>query len=340
MIDKYDEYYFIRQLPVNGLKECGVGWTFHCPFCKENTAHYPRRTAFLLTNDPRYDYNTFSCRRCGTTMSLKSLILDQDQNLYDEYLQLERQGKLDAIREGRRIERKKMEKLIDDIVFDIEYINLNQDFFVPVNLHPPAFQYARKRKIPRSVIERLFWCKKSPDKDPKTGKSLRSCKDMLIFPFYDHQNRIYGYQGRTIKGQKRFHTRSCIGYKVYNIFNVDKTETVWVLEAIIDSTHIPNSIAMLGSDLSVSLLKLVPKRVHVFDNDFTADTFKKIEKKIDAGEKVVIFPESVKENDINQMITQGGMKSSEILQLLKDHTYDGRGAKARIKLMKSKKKRI
>jgi hypothetical protein len=67
--------------------------------------------------------------------------------------------------------------------------------------------------------------------------------------------------------------------------------------------------------------------VLVYDNEpRNKDIVKQIEKSIDIGYKVCLFPESVRGKDINEMI-QNGLTSNEIESIIDNNTFSGLTAK-------------
>lgn len=98
-----------------------------------------------------------------------------------------------------------------------------------------------------------------------------------------------------------------------------------MLKAPIDSLFLPNTIAVAQSDLRVpydkSLCTLVP------DNEpRNKEIVRQIEKFIDEGYRVTLWPQTIKYKDINDMV-DGGMTQDEILEIIHTHTYQGLVAK-------------
>jgi hypothetical protein len=65
----------------------------------------------------------------------------------------------------------------------------------------------------------------------------------------------------------------------------------------------------------------------VYDNEpRNKDIVKQIEKSIDRGYNVCLFPDSVKGKDVNEMI-QNGLTSDEIKTIIDNNTFSGLSAK-------------
>ena len=68
----------------------------------------------------------------------------------------------------------------------------------------------------------------------------------------------------------------------------------------------------------------------IFDNERrNRELLKQIEKTIDNGYKVVLWPDDIKEKDINDMILSGKTKQ-EIKLTIEENTYQGNMAKMRL----------
>jgi hypothetical protein len=114
--------------------------------------------------------------------------------------------------------------------------------------------------------------------------------------------------------------------KVYGLEGVKKDETIYVTEGPFDSTFVENAIAMCGSDILLDSLNLGNDIVYVLDNEpRNKEICNRISKLIDRGEKVVIWPRSITEKDINDMVLTG----HQVMDVLKSHTYKGLEAKVK-----------
>ena len=100
------------------------------------------------------------------------------------------------------------------------------------------------------------------------------------------------------------------------------------MEGPIDSLFLPNCIAVAQGDLRLPLYK--GKSTLVFDNEpRNREIVKNIEKAIEEDYSVVIWPQEIKEKDINDMIISG-LTSSEICDIIHRNTFSGLQAKTQI----------
>ena len=69
----------------------------------------------------------------------------------------------------------------------------------------------------------------------------------MIIPYYDNDNKIYFYEGRAlINIEPKYLSRVGDYNNIYNYYTVDKNKIVTVLEGVIDSLFIENSISLTG----------------------------------------------------------------------------------------------
>ena len=118
--------------------------------------------------------------------------------------------------------------------------------------------------------------------------------------------------------------------KIYGLDNIRKDAPVYVTEGPFDSTFIRNSVAMCGADADVGSWG-ISDPVWVYDNEpRNSEIVSRIERTIDRGEKVVIWPSNVREKDINDMVLAGHHPQ----RLVESNTYSGLTAKVQFNTWK------
>jgi hypothetical protein len=111
--------------------------------------------------------------------------------------------------------------------------------------------------------------------------------------------------------------------KIYGLDEVQKNKTVYIVEGPFDSTFILNSIALCGADGDLDKWN-IHNRVWIYDNEpRNAEIHKRIAKCIDNEERVVIWPETIKCKDINDMVLSG----LNVQSVIESNTYSGLEAK-------------
>ena len=119
--------------------------------------------------------------------------------------------------------------------------------------------------------------------------------------------------------------------KIYGLNRINPNKKIYIVEGPFDSTFLDNSIAMAGADVSDRTFGW-SNCIWVYDNEpRNREIIKRISKSIDRGEKVVIWPNDIKEKDINDMVIAG----HDVESLVELNTYQG--LEAQVKLTEWKK---
>ena len=95
---------------------------------------------------------------------------------------------------------------------------------------------------------------------------------------------------------------------------------------------VDNSISVGGSDFK-RIANFAAKDMYtmVYDNQpRNKELLSIMERSIDDGYKVVIWPEHIKEKDINEMIL-AGMSKDEVFHIINSNAYKNLAAKAKLK---------
>jgi hypothetical protein len=158
-----------------------------------------------------------------------------------------------------------------------------------------------------------------PDKEDTKTVNL---ENYIVIPLLEN-GEWYGFYSRNIT-TKTFHTfipKENTGYKLWNWFNINKKDTVYIFEAIFNamSTSL-QSIACLGSDIDSERLTELSKPIFCFDNDETGRL--KSKKYAKLGCPVLIYPDEVKEKDINDLL-KNGWTVNQIDELIVNNIYTG-----------------
>ena len=154
----------------------------------------------------------------------------------------------------------------------------------------------------------------------------------LVFPFKDRQGNLVEVTGRALNdSQLRYLTLRFDDDKpfIFGLNKVDFNKPLYVVEGPIDSLFLDNCIAVAGSDFS-KITNEIPKSntTIVFDNEpRNKEIIKKMNSIAELGYKVCIWPETIKEKDINDMVLSG----VNPLDIIKRNTLQGLKLKLAIK---------
>jgi hypothetical protein len=181
-------------------------------------------------------------------------------------------------------------------------------------LNPEKFYYAEKFKEWTNTKIKTF------DND-----SLKYEESRIVIPLY-YDKKLIGFQGRSLGNSKIKYITIMLNEespKVYGYDTIDKSTPVYILEGPFDSFFIKNSIAMCGSDLDLTPLN-ISHPVYVYDNEpRNKEIHSRMSKKIEQGDSIVIWPSSIQEKDINDMILSG----LDVQSMVESNTCSGLEAK-------------
>ena len=111
--------------------------------------------------------------------------------------------------------------------------------------------------------------------------------------------------------------------KIYGLDNVRRDAPVFVTEGPFDSTFIRNAIAMCGADADVDRWG-ISDPVWIYDNEpRNREILSRIERTINSGAKVVIWPDNIDDKDINDMVMSG----LNVQSVIESNIYSGLEAK-------------
>jgi hypothetical protein len=203
--------------------------------------------------------------------------------------------------------------------------------------HHPAVKYIVDRKIPQDKWHLLYFApqfKKFVNGiTPKFQEPIVDEHPRLIIPYFTSAGKCFAFQGRAFgKEEPKYYTIKVdeSEEKIYGLDRVDYAKRIYVVEGPIDSLFLPNAIAVSGSSFNTpTIARLLTNATIVMDNEpRNMEIVKQLSKYIDLGYSVTMFPDSVIEKDINDMI-KNGRTVDEIVPLINTNTYNGMEAKMR-----------
>ena len=290
-------------------------WNFRCPYCGDSQKSRTKARWFVYRKKNDLFYK---CHNCGVGTTLGKLIEHLDSKSYKDYI-------MERYKSGVKTVNKEPEFKFDEPVFRSKDVCSTLNSLEELEDEHPARKIIDRRNLPISSYKDLFLCpefykftnKLIPNKFP----SLDGDHPRLLIPFRDEEGEIFAYQGRafgneqpkylTIKLQERD--------KIFGLDRIDKRKEVLVVEGPLDSLFLDNCIAVAGADVP----NLDCDFTVVFDNEpRNKELLKQIEKAINRGHKICLWPEQMKYKDINDMIL-GGYTKEEIHDLIKHNTYQG-----------------
>ena len=296
-------------------------WNFRCPYCGDSQKSRSKARGFVFR---KKNDLFFKCHNCAVGASLGNLIKYVDSKTYDDYI-LERYRKGIETKSSPQPEFK-----FDAPVFKKNVFKSLQSISQLSQTHP-----ARRLVGERSLLEYshdLFLCpsfyKFTNTLVPNKFPSLCGDHPRLMIPFRNEEGEIFAYQGRAFGLETPKYITIKLDEdadKIFGLDRVDKSKPILVVEGPLDSLFLDNCVAMAGADFN----NFEGDLTIVFDNEpRNKEICKQIEKNISQGRKIVIWPDTVKEKDINDMILAGYSKKS-IQQIITDNTFQTASASLR-----------
>jgi DNA primase len=158
-----------------------------------------------------------------------------------------------------------------------------------------------------------------------------------VIPFRDENGKIFAYQGRAFGKEQPKYITIILDHnkdKVFGLDTVTKDKPVLVVEGPLDSLFLDNCIAVAGASFRSPLsiegrLMQNGELTIIYDNEpRNKEICKQIERSINQGQRVVLWPESMKHKDINDMIVAGYTKE-QIQDIIRNSTFSGAAAQLR-----------
>jgi hypothetical protein len=216
--------------------------------------------------------------------------------------------------------------VVEDPIFKFEAPKFKKKIKLPkASEEGRSAGYLTARMIDPSIFYYAENFKKFANSLKHTFDDTKHDEDRIIIPMYYNKNLI-GFQGRSINPSPVKYITVMLdddAPKIYGLDNIRTDAPVYVTEGPFDSTFIRNSIAMCGSDADVSKWG-ISNPVWIYDNEpRNREIVRRIGDTISKGESVVIWPESIDDKDINDMVMSG----LDVQSVIESNTYSGLEAK-------------
>jgi len=295
-------------------------YNFRCPYCGDSQKNKSKARGYFY----RIKTNTnFKCHNCGLNISFNSFLKDLDPVTHKEYVfEKFKEGHI-----GKNFVHETPESVVEKAmeskpVFKKRVkVDLPNAFDVNVSkiyLHGRAifegeFYYTDNFKEFANTIR------------PGTFESTKYGEERIVIPL-KRDGKLIGVQGRALSSNPIKYITVMIDDeqpKIYGLDTINPDLPVYVVEGPLDSTFLDNSVALCGSDGDVGCLE-GSDLVFVYDNEpRNKEIVKRVERHIESGDQVVIWPKGVQEKDINDMVLAGHYVNN----IIKSNTFKGLEAK-------------
>ena len=315
-------------------------WNFSCPICGDSTKNLSKARGYVFQKGTNLFFN---CHNCGVGTNLGNLIKQVDPSLHKEYV-LERyksgeSGFSNFKSPSFDIPAPRFDKVAKEKHFEhAEWVSkLPSGHFCLV--------YCTNRRFLSIMVDTLLFTpnyKKFCDAlVPNHGKEI-TADARLVIPFYDKYNTLIGVSGRALENSDyklryvTLRTNESQDKLIYGMDKVNTNELVKIVEGPLDSMFLTNCVGS-GDSALIQTAKLIDaeNKVLIFDNEpRNKEIVKLMEDAIKLGYNVVIWPDTMEQKDINEMV-MAGFSPDEIERIISSNTFTG--LRAQMKFISWKK---
>ncbi|MBC8442679.1 MAG: DNA primase [Proteobacteria bacterium] len=313
-----------------------------CPICGDSTKTKTKARGYFYVKGNDFFYK---CHNCNHGSNVYNFLKQVQPSLCKEY-------SLESYRGGGKVTTpkvskenmfkftskkpkfKKKDKLLNELV------GLND-----LPSEHTAIKFANMRMIPKEHFKLLYYTDDftSFAKNIDADNTLYGKEERLVIPFFNSHGDVVACQGRALTMSDETKARETVKYITikgdksidrlwYGLWRVDPKKRVYVVEGPIDSLFIKNSTAMVGA----GALRDVPLRFENSEMTYILDNEPRnrqicayIEKLIDLGRDVCIWPDNIIEKDINDMVYK--LSTRKIQKIIDENTFNGLEATLRFR---------
>ena len=282
-------------------------YNFRCPICGDSQKHKNKARGYFYQVKTNTNYK---CHNCGASLSFNNFLKQIDTTLHKQYC-------LEKFRDGHTGKN----FVVDEPKFDFNKPVFKKQIDLPrASEVPIAKQYLEKRKLDPTKFYFASKFKKWANTQKQTFDNLYKDDSRIVIPMYDTDLNLIGFQGRSLGPSSVKYITVMINDdapKIYGLDKVNETKPIYIIEGPFDSTLVENSVAMCGSDIDIRTFGW-SNYIWVYDNEpRNREIVQRISKSLDRGDKGIIWPNEIKQKDINDMILAG----HNVMSVLECNTY-------------------
>ena len=313
-----------------------------CPICGDSQKSKLKARGWILEKDNSAIYY---CHNCGASLGMRNFLKAVDHNLYNEYIidtALDKKARRELFNPP-----KEDVKPLDTLVMKAPNFKKKGSPLLKIkkvsslNHDHKAKLYIENRQIPSSMQYKLYYAPKFnewvnsiiPGKLP----THQNDSPRLVMPFIDKSGNLFGFNARAFRDNELRYITIMLNEDMPKIFGLDTVnfnKKYYVIEGPIDSLFIDNAVAMAGADGNANGLENTENAVFVFDNEpRNKEIVSRMERCIDKGFSVCIWPENVLQKDINDVI-MSGMTQDRLNRMIDENTYRGLEGKLQLSYWK------
>jgi predicted RNA-binding Zn-ribbon protein involved in translation (DUF1610 family) len=287
-------------------------YNFRCPICGDSQTNKNKARGYLyqIKNNTNY-----KCHNCGVNVSFNNFLKQIDTQIHKQYI-------FEKFKEGNT--GKNFTTQAPVLKFEAPKFKPKLDL-PKASENPDAKAYLENRKLNPDNYYYTERFKEWTNSLRPTFDNVSKDEPRIIIPLF-YQNTLVGFQGRALGPSKIKYITIMLtddAPKIYGLDEIKKNKDVYITEGPFDSTFISNSIALCGADGDVDKWG-IGNPVWVYDNEpRNREILSRISRVIEMGQKVIIWPSTIKEKDVNDMILSG----LDVQSVIESNTYSGLEAK-------------
>ena len=306
-------------------------YNFRCPVCGDSQKHKNKARGYFYA----VKVNTnFKCHNCGASFSFNNFLKQFDSSLHKQYVM---EKFKEGFAGGRNFVVEEPEFLFTQPKFRKKDICDELAKISELNTTHRAKKYLINRGINEDTLRELYYCpnfKEWTNKHKKTFDDTKNDDQRIIIPLRYPDGQLFGYQGRSLDPMTKMRYITVMldqnAPKLYGLEKINTQKPIYILEGPFDSLFLENSVAMCGSDVDIRTFGW-SNYIWVFDNEpRNREVVNRIERCINRGDQVVIWPSNIQEKDVNEMI----LAKHNICDIIKTNTFSELKAKLQLNLWK------
>ena len=289
-------------------------FNFRCPYCGDSRKSQSKARGYFYRKKNDYFYR---CHNCGKGTTFGKVLEYIDSMMYKEYIMERYKGDAPKTEAPEFNFKAPKFKKIDPKLENLTPIN-------KLNGGHPARQFVESRQLPEEFYSDLYLCPKFFE-----WSKIQSQQEhpRLVIPFRDESGEVFAAQGRAFgkESPKYLTIKFQDKPKIFGLDRVDFAKRYYVVEGPLDSMFLDNCLAVAGVDF-----RYLPPgdTTIVLDNEpRSREIIKQMERLIHQEHELVIWPDTITQKDINDMVLAG---VKDIQQLINNNTFSGLEAKMKL----------
>jgi len=289
-------------------------FNFRCPYCGDSQKSQSKARGYFYRKKNDYFYR---CHNCGKGTTFGKVLEYIDSMMYKEYIMERYKGDAPKTEAPEFNFKAPKFKKIDPKLENLTPIN-------KLNGGHPARQFVESRQLPEEFYSDLYLCPKFFE-----WSKIQSQQEhpRLVIPFRDESGEVFAAQGRAFgkESPKYLTIKFQDKPKIFGLDRVDFAKRYYVVEGPLDSMFLDNCLAVAGADF-----RYLPPgdTTIVLDNEpRSREIIKQMERLIHQEHELVIWPTTITQKDINDMVLAG---VEDIQTIIDNNTFSGLEAKMKL----------